>query len=452
MSLTRTSKKLKLYVLYFATVLLLQGQACTAESDQCFECNVILISIDTLRPDHMGIYDYTKNTTPNIDSFFQNGTAYTNATSPAPCTLPAVKQILTSNLDFDSRRPRLAEILQGHDYKTSAVLSHHLFRNDQGARPGYARGFGIFDIQGKNEIDQHNMTTRGAAEVSDKALSWLQKNGRGSKFFLWLHYFDPHDPYTAPESHQRFHEKRLTNVTGDRRTVIKAAKRKRRLDKLGWQSTGAIFSDEEKQVLVGLYDAEISYVDAQISRVLSAIESANLLENSIIILTADHGERLGEVSGWWDHCSSLHSFELNVPLLVRVGGRPISGKRRSNIAVSSLDVVPTILGALQINTPEHRFDGDSLFEIDETHTVHARWNEVGLLRIGPWKLYVPKSSPPRLFKTDDDPLEQSNLVGEEPEQLEMMLDVLREKSTNRSAVNDRIEETNKELRALGYIQ
>ncbi len=139
------------------------------------DCNVILITVDTLRQDHMGIYGYPKNTTPNIDKFFNDKTIYEQAYTSAPCTVPAVVRMLTGRLDVKDK-PRLAEVLNQSGYNTAAIISQHLFGDSENPNPYYSIGFDFYDIQNEKQKDIYSMSTRNAEEVSQKSIEWLEKN------------------------------------------------------------------------------------------------------------------------------------------------------------------------------------------------------------------------------------------------------------------------------------
>ena len=130
----------------------------SSKSDATSHLNVLLISIDTLRRDHVGAYGYTRDTSPHIDAFFRQGSTFLNATSPSPCTEPAVLQILTGSLDFDKKRPRLAEVLREKGYTTAAFVSQHQFGHRAKPKVAYREGFDVFDIQAEEEADLHSMT------------------------------------------------------------------------------------------------------------------------------------------------------------------------------------------------------------------------------------------------------------------------------------------------------
>ena len=345
-------------VCYFLFVALGFVLGCTRSGERdCVDCNVILVTADTLRSDHVGLYGYPKPTTPNLDSFFAKGSVFETAMSTAPCTLPSVQHILTGVLDLRPQRSRLAERMQRHGYRTGAVVSHHLLRSAKGPREVYSRGFDHFDIQPADELDYLKMTNRRATAVSDRAIEWIDSKPKEEKFFLWLHYFDPHDPYDAPVAHRVFEPSNPKYDAIDRRLALyegtKSGER--------WEFAGHVFSPEHVQYLVGLYDAEIQFMDAQVERVLAHLRERELLENTVVVFTSDHGERLGE-DNRWDHCQSLHEIEVRVPLMVSVGGKRLAGIRRSSEPVSTLDIVPTVLELVGVETENEPLDGTALWE------------------------------------------------------------------------------------------
>ena len=164
--------------------------------------NVLLVTIDTLRADRLKSMGYERDTAPRLEHFFENGTSFENAMSSAPCTIPSVQQLLSSRIETPEQKPFLAEILEREGYRTAAVVSQHQFR--YGRLPSFERGFDSFDIQSNQQLDRHQLSTRTAEQVSDRALAWLEENAEAQPFFLWLHYFDPHDPYEPPPEFRRF--------------------------------------------------------------------------------------------------------------------------------------------------------------------------------------------------------------------------------------------------------
>ena len=135
--------------------------------------HVVLISIDTLRADHVGLYGYARDTTPHLDAYFGRGTVFENATSPAPCTIPAVRQYLSGGFDHVEERIVLAELLRERGYATAAVVSQQQFYRGLGV---YQRGFEHFDIQAREEVNAHGWSARDARQVTDRALAWLDRH------------------------------------------------------------------------------------------------------------------------------------------------------------------------------------------------------------------------------------------------------------------------------------
>jgi arylsulfatase A-like enzyme len=298
-----------------------------------------------------------------------------------------VRQYLSGAFDVRADRAPLAEVLQERGYETAAIASQHHFVHERDR--DYARGFEHFDLQGKAEVDQHGLSTRTADQVSDRALAWLERRSQAAPFFLWLHYFDPHDPYEPPPEHRLFGRGSKSNRSGDRRAQLMA---ERDSPEEEWNRAGAIFTQADVAHLRALYAGEVHFADAQIGRVLKALDEKGLTENSIVALTSDHGEWLGE-GGWWDHCITLRDEEIRVPLLLRVRGGRLGDEPRDPMPASTLDLVPTILGLLKIATPPGLYHGIDLRQRSRDRVVLAFWAHLALARDLDWKLYLDGERP-----------------------------------------------------------
>jgi len=333
----------------------------------------IMITVDTLRPDRMSLYGYEHDTTPKLQEYFE-GSAFANARSTAPCTLPAVKQLLTGRIDMTGAS--MAQTVKAAGLQTAAVVSQQWFTGD----PLYRSGFDHWDPQGREDLDKHGLTTRTAEVVTDRALEWVDTGRQtGERFFLWVHYFDPHDPYNPPMAGRQRAADVDRYLDGDRRSAQLAAWE----EDEEWFMVDDIFEDADRDALSRLYDDEIGFVDSQIGRLLDGLDQRGLLNEALVLFTADHGERLGE-QGVWDHCYSLHDLELRVPLAVRLPRQ--SSPLALNSPVSTLDLYPTLLSALSIEGPDE-LDGGSLLAPFATSVSVSLFKKEMVVTDGDWKLY-----------------------------------------------------------------
>ena len=420
------------------------------EAGDCEGCDVFLITVDTLRADHVSAYGYERETTPELERFFARGTRFRHAVSASPCTLPSVRQLLTGRILPAPEDPRLAERLAGEGWATAAVVSHQFFRAPSGPLPAYARGFEVFDVQDPSRHGAYGMTLRTAGEVTDRAIAQLDRRDPDRPLFLWLHYFDPHDPYLAPIEHRVFEPRTSETLDGDRRRVMRDG----RGMGLPWEQRGGVFSDEEVRYLVAQYDAEIRYVDAEIGRFLAAVERRGLLDDSLVVLTSDHGERLGEDLKW-DHCWSLHQSEMRVPLLVRLRGGALGGQTEARFGASNLDLVPTVLDALGLaEAPET--SGTSLLALshdpDPGRVVHTAWKDQQLALLPPWKLVRDADGAPRLYDVEADPAEQRDLAEQHRELTRALTTTLDEADAGLRDAGSQSETVLDQLRSLGYVE
>lgn len=429
-----------------AAALLLGGLACEPAAPPRRQPNVVLITIDTLRADRMSMYGYERDTTPRLDSFFASGTILEGTTSSAPCTVPAVRQLLTGRLDRAAEGTSLPEALAAAGYATAAVVSQHQFHWD--GLPNYARGFSVFDVQAKDEIDSYKMTTRTASEVSDRAVAWLDANAQKEPFFLWLHYFDPHDPYTSPDEYDRFDRGTSSAAKGDRRAAD-PVKREPHADDPTVLSE--VFSETDAAHFRNRYDAEILYTDAEIGRVLDRMEVLDLVDSSVVALTSDHAERLGETP-LWGHCKTLHGFETGIPLALRHrGGKvPIA----DGTASGTLDVTPTLLRLAGVPFAADRYHGiDLTAPAASSHVAPSIWRGKRTLSDGAWRLYLDmEGTPTALFDVTRDFEETENVLPQHPEIAKRLLaadDVSGPAAEQSAEVTRR---TFDRLKSLGYIQ
>jgi arylsulfatase len=408
--------------------------------------NALLITIDTLRADHVSAYGYARATTPEIDRFFARGTRFEVAISSAPCTIPSVKQLLRGSFESDATET-IASELAARGFATAAVVSQHQFYKEP---ESYRRGFEHFDIQPQEQVDHHRMTARGAREVSDRALAWLARTPSERPYFLWLHYFDPHDPYLPPLEHRGFDAGNRSPRSGDRRSDLRREKRTRTERT---RDAGYVFTPEDVAHLVNLYDGEIAYADAQIGRVLRYLDERGWTNETAVALTSDHGERLGR-EGHWDHCASLHDDELRVPLLMRVNGAPLAGRTIAAGPASTLDIAPTLLALIagERAGPE-LWPVRDLRRAGEDRAVVALWRGSYALRSADWKLVASaRAGETKLLHPASDPAEQRDRAAE---QAEIAAELAHRAESARDLAR-RVQRANaptlEALRALGYLE
>ena len=281
---------------------------------------VVLVSIDTLRRDHVGAYGYARATTPRLDALAREGLVGEDAVSTSSWTLPAHLSLLTS-LDpgahggvdmehgFNGRVPTLAEALRQAGFATHAVTSHLYVSGVY----GLDRGF--------DHLDFHQ--DRKATDVADRAVDLLDRHG-DRPFFLFLHFYDPHWHYDPPASTRATFERPYRgNVTGL------------------WQdfSKREHVSPADVEHLLDLYDGEIRYVDDELGRVLDHMKARGLDRSTLVVVTSDHGEEFQE-HGSWEHQKTLYEEVVRIPLVLGGPGVPA---RRETAQVSLLDVAPTVL-------------------------------------------------------------------------------------------------------------
>ncbi len=301
--------------------------------------NLLIISIDTLRADHVSCYGYDEETTPHIDQLAYQGHLFTNAYTTMPTTLPAHASLFTSlyPTQLSTRRngakvpaeaTTLAEILESSGYATAAFVSATIMD----ARYGLNQGFHTYD-----EAMGPGMQI--AAKTLAKATAWLM-NHRDGPFFLFTHFFDPHTPYYAPE---------------DFRNKFDAPNRETPPEFV-FLSNPSQFTPHLVRKVIAAYDAEIAYADWAVGKLISELDRLDLGKHTLVVLVSDHGESLDELItryGYaFDHGEFLYEHQLRIPLIIRMPERVIKERNIVHTSpVSIVDVMPTILDMLQIDPP-----------------------------------------------------------------------------------------------------
>jgi len=430
--------------------------------------DIILITADTLRADHLGAYGYGRDTSPNFDAFSDDALLFENAFSHAPQTHTSFSSILTGFLPHEThayqRAPlpaevdTLAELLQSAGYSTHAVVSNYLLRQKSRWREGqgWAQGFDSYD----DEMNQRELIRpqpeRTARETTDRAIEIIRRS-TDKPLFLWVHYQDPHGPYAAPPEFA---------------AAVGAAPEEHRLLPLNRTRSGAGGIPVHQRLpggrnyfhYVWQYDGEIRYFDHQLGRLISALKEAGLYDQSLILFTADHGEALGEHDFYFSHVGRLFHGLTHVPLVLKHGGR-LSGRRQDY--VQHLDVVPTLAIAAGIE-PDPRLRGTDLRQpTPEGREIFAivespldRDGERASLVVDGLKLVKNRDTQKlRLYDLRADPAEENDLSGDpshrtQRKQLEHRLERLRH--ADRLALGapqpePLTDQEREALRALGYL-
>jgi len=315
--------------------------------------NVVLIVLDTVRDDCVGAHWQGVPLTPSVDAIAAEGTRFTNAFSAAPWTVPSHATLFTGlhphrhyadheHFKLADSFTTLAERLQAHGYATAGVTCNPWLTHTLGFKQGFEQYFEVYADSQPNEND--------SPKASTQAIEWLRQRAADQRpFFLFINYLDAHLPYTpAPEALNR-----LPPVPDAKpRTAFSIAEAERflgRLDQL---------SPADLQEVRRVYAAEILAQDAQVARVLDYLRGTGQLENTVLIITADHGEQLGE-HGFTGHEFSLYEPVLDVPLIVRFPPGFPAGLQTPAPA-GLIDILPTILDVAGLPPPSETLPGRSL--------------------------------------------------------------------------------------------
>ena len=387
--------------------------------------NVIVLLVDTLRAQNLGAYGYDRPTSPRLDDLAEESFLFEQARAQAPCTFPSVNSILTGLppsrfagqtehfMGIPEGVATLPAILHAHGYATAAVSASPIVR----ARPskfnpegGFGAGFDHFD---------ESCEWRTAACVNRQALDRI--DGLAEPFFLYLHYMDPHGPYRPRKDWKRqFAEAPYSGSEAARRgNPNPIAKR---------IAAGEVFDSASPEMadithLRDLYDDEVAFFDHQLGRLLDNLAERGLLDKTVLVLLADHGEEFYE-HGHVKHCHTVYDTEVRTPLLIRFppAVEPTAPRRISSPA-ANLDLVPTILDYLEITPPEE-LPGISLRPAIVRQDGHEEGGAVRQAAVSEWVgvraatdgrfklIFRSGGKEPELYDLASDPGETQNLVAD----------------------------------------
>lgn len=403
--------------------------------------NIILITLDTTRADRMGFLGSERGLTPNLDALAKQSVVFTRAYAQVPLTTPSHAALLTGTYPqfshvedlgalLSADLPYLPDLLHHHGYHTGAFLGAYIL-DPAGSAPGFQRGFDVYDAnfhQRKPGEDRYKSVERRAEDVANRALGWLSRHQQ-RPFFIWLHFYDAHDPYDPPEPFKTHY---------------------------------ASFP----------YDGEIAYTDSIVGSLVEVLRKHGLYQNSVIAIAADHGEAFGE-HGEERHGMFLYDETIHVPLLLKLSAGRLGGKRVEE-RVALAEVAPTLLEAAGIPAPA-AMQAQSLFPFmdaaksaavdtgktperpvySETNYAHRAfgWSELRSWRTGKY-LYV--QAPRReLYDQSSDPDADHNLAPAAKavaDTLDSQLADFRQKTSSVRTEPAKLDPTQAEkLRALGYL-
>jgi arylsulfatase A-like enzyme len=324
--------------------------------------DIVLVTIDTLRADHLGLYGYERATSPRIDAFFRDGAIFERSYSTEASTSPSVASIL-SGLPAPEHRVRLFYQLLPEDvtlvsdrlrgsHQTAAVVSNMVLTDEA---IGMGGRFEHYDDYVATRESRRQIFERDARRTTDAALAWLAtKRDPTRPLFLWVHYIDPHGPYDPPEEPVVF-------PPAERRPIpIERVPRYTRAEGV-----------DDGNEYVRRYDAEIAYCDREVGRLLDGLATHLELEDTLVVLTADHGESMMEHERWFTHGYHVYDEITRVPLLLRGPGVPAG---RHAQLVSGLDVAPTLLAFAGLERPSG-LEGLDLREPDAWDPGRIAWSE-----------------------------------------------------------------------------
>ena len=304
--------------------------------------NVLLIVVDTLRADHLGIYGHDAPTSPRIDEFARGAMVFEGMYSQAPWTKPSIASLFTSlyppqhrvlvegtENQLSGSLTTLAEVLHQAGYRTGAASQNPHVQAKTGFDQGFAEFHGIPGYQS------------GVGEMLAIGKQFLDA-GQGEPFFLYMHFLDPHGPYDPPA---QFRREFLGDLKTDKQRVV-AGRVGKMLDE---ETLIQEFEGSDLAYLEALYDAEIQWVDNAIGQLLDHLDERGLRENTLVIFTADHGEEFLD-HGTVKHGYHVYDETVNVPLIIRTPGINVFGRNAAALA-QHVDLMPTVLDLVEVEGP-----------------------------------------------------------------------------------------------------
>jgi arylsulfatase A-like enzyme len=453
--------------------------------------NVILISIDTLRADHLGCYGYAKDTTPSLDNFAGEGVQFQRVICPFPSTLPSHMSMLTSlypevhgvipkdmlklmipekdwkynpfgisltgsvevSASLDPAWPTLAELMAEAGYRTAGFVRSCVWMD---AKYGFDQGFQLYSVTDEN-----------AEQLNRRVFSWLANQG-DAPFFLFVHYYDVHSdwdrlPYDSPAPYDQMFlpaNRGAFNGCGGGKCASQYL--------LELNNHGTLLAKEEREYIEGMYDGGVRYTDHHVGEFLQEVERRGLGEDTMVVITADHGEEFQE-HGRLLH-SQIYDEVMAVPLLMRYPGN-IRPHSKVSGTVESIDIMPTILDLAGIRRGEpSMLQGKSLVPLlsgdggGGAKEAYCSGPLSNALIQGTWKLiYNPHNEAAELYDLAEDPGERHNLGSTSEDRVQSMAAAIRDRMRKNAELRKKVARGNRKslplkqeevekLKSLGYVR
>lgn len=432
--------------------------------------SVILITIDTLRADHLSSYGYARDTSPRIEGLAEEGVVFEQVFAQRGLTWPSLTSIMTSRYPSDhgvrdngewlsKSKVTLAEVLRDAGFETAAFLTNMTNAPHRGFEH-----LEVFPVD--SELASRDRPTDLLA--TEAAVRWLEQVGE-RRVFLWLHLLGPHAPYSPPSEFTARFAQDDPSFDGEMDTLLEIT------------SGDRDPRPGEIEAIQALYDAEVAFVDQLVGTVLDRVEELGLADTTLIVFSADHGEELFDRQRYFFHQCSIYDSVLRLPLILRFP-QAIDPGMRSDAIVQSLDIAPTIVELLGL--PAVEFRGRSLVPLLERlprppeNGAAVAFSELGVdifsIRTPDWRLITNpndtriraggRESTSRCYRIGEtelydlrvDASERTNVADEYPEvvarlqgQLVQWLQATPQETRKQETIP---EETLEELRALGYLQ
>jgi arylsulfatase A-like enzyme len=448
--------------LFLALILVVAATVAGCASRERGPLNIVFITLDTTRSDHLSCYGYFRETSPNLDAFARECRRFTRCLTPMATTLPAHASMLTgvfplehgilANLKHGGWRFEPSPVLRSyaaiaaeHDYHTAAFVSATPLKRDTGIDAGFA----VFD--------EPQSSQRRAGETNERVFAWLDEEPSGP-YLLWVHYFDPHTPYDPPAPWDTLY----TTDAGLERFIAER-EISDRSERMGGKAVDA-------REAANLYDGEIRYMDSELGLLLDRLREREDWERTIVIIVGDHGEGLNQ-HGYPGH-GFIHHEQILAPFLLRIPGEAGTVDER---LCSVVDLFPTVLGTGRAPGAEAfaaQATGRDVLAADFTaRPVLSRMSQrrgvkksamVYALTDERWKFVYDPDGGHRLHDLRVDPFELTNAIADEREVAERMQAALLEEVGRQEARGEEVgagraterlpDEAIEQLRSLGYVE